>query len=70
MKVPQLLAMVNLFMLLFIIIISVVVLCQKRTREIVETCTWKTGFSLKMSVLFVWAVLSLSGVSTFLYFNF
>ena len=62
--------MVNLFMLLLIMVISVVALCQKRTREIVENCTWKTSFSLKMSILFVWAVLSLSGVSTFLYFNF
>lgn len=70
MKAPQLLAMVNLFMLLLIMVISVVVLCQKRTREIVEACTWKTSFTLKMSILFVWAVLSLSGVSTFLYFNF
>lgn len=70
MKAPQLLTMVHLFMLLFVMVISVVILCQKRTREIVENNTWKTSFSLKMSVLFVWAVLSLSGVSTFLYFNF
>lgn len=70
MKAPQLLAMVNLFMLLLVVAISIFALCQKRTREIVEGCTWTTGFSLKMSVLFVWAVLSLSGVSTFLYFNF
>ncbi len=70
MKVSQLLPFVHLFLLFVIIVISVVVLCQKRTREIVESCTWKTSFSLKMSILFVWAVLSLSGVSTFLYFNF
>ena len=70
MKAPQLLTLVNLLMLLLLMIISVIILCLKRTREIVENCAWKTGFSLKMSILFVWAVLSLSGVSTFLYFNF
>ena len=70
MKAPQLLAVVNLFILLVIMAVSIYALFQKRTREIVENCTWKTGFSLKMSILFVWAVISMSGVSTFLYFNF
>ncbi len=70
MKAPQLLVVVNLFILLVIMAVSIYALFQKRTREIVENCTWKTGFSLKMSILFVWAVISMSGVSTFLYFNF
>ena len=39
-------------------------------KQIVENCTWNTGFAVKMTLLFVWAVISLSGVSTFLYFNF
>ena len=70
MKAPQLLSIVNLLVLLFVMAVSVFALCRKRTREMVEQCKWSGGFTLAMSVLFVWAVLSLSGVSTFLYFNF
>lgn len=70
MKAPQLLAIVNLLLLLFVMTVSVFALCRKRTREMVEQSQWSNGFTLAMSVLFVWSVLSLSGVSTFLYFNF
>lgn len=70
MKAPQLLAVVNLLVLLALFAICILSLSRKRTREIVEQCKWGSGFTLAMSVLFVWAVLSLSGVSTFLYFNF
>lgn len=70
MKAPQLLTVVNLFVFLLLLGISTVILFQKKTRELAETDTWKAAFSLKLSVLFVWSVLSLSGVSTFLYFNF
>lgn len=70
MKAPQLLTVVNLLVLLFLFAVSVFVLSRKRTRELVENSTWSSGFTFAMSVLFVWAVLSLSGVSTFLYFNF
>jgi len=70
MTAPQLLSMVNVAVFLCVIFISVFVLSRKRTREIVENGKWSNGFGLKMAVLFVWSVLSLSGVSTFLYFNF
>ena len=67
---PQFLSIVNVVVLLFAVFVSVFVLSRRRTREIVENNKWSNGFCLKMAVLFVWSVLSLSGVSTFLYFNF
>lgn len=67
---PGLLSIVNVAVFLFVIFVSMFVLSRKRTREIVENNKWSNGFGLKMAVLFVWSVLSLSGVSTFLYFNF
>lgn len=70
MKAPELLPKVNLGMLILVMVISVIVLAQKRTKQIVENCKWTTGFAIKMTLLFVWSVISLSGVSTFLYFNF
>lgn len=70
MKAPELLNLVNLLVFLSVMAIGMFALTRKRTREIVETSTWSSGFSLKMSLLFVWSVLSLAGVSTFLYFNF
>jgi len=59
-----------LIVLFLILAISVAVLMGKRTKQIVENCIWNTGFAVKMTLLFGWAVISLSGVSTFLYFNF
>lgn len=70
MKAPQLLSIVNVSMLLAVMAVSVWMLCARRTREIVEKNQWNPAFTLKMSLLFVWMVLSLSGVTTFLYFNF
>lgn len=67
---PKLLSIVNVAVFLFVVFVSVFVLSRRRTREIVENNKWSNGFGLKMAVLFVWSVLSLSGVSTFLYFNF
>ncbi len=70
MKAPQLLGIVNVAMLLFVNAVAIFALTRKRTRDIVENCKWSGKFTYTMSVLFVWAVLSLSGVSTFLYFSF
>ena len=70
MTAKECLPYVYLIVLFFILAVSVVVLMGKRTKQIVENCTWSTGFAVKMTLLFVWAVISLSGVSTFLYFNF
>lgn len=70
MKAPQLLGGFHIFMLFVVMAVSLWTLCAKRTRKIVEENQWNPAFTMKMSVLFVWMVLSLSGVTTFLYFNF
>lgn len=43
---------------------------HKNAGEMAEGFTPKTGNMVMTAVLFLWCVLSLSGVSTFLYFNF
>ena len=70
MKAPQYLPTVNLITLLLVMGISLFIITRKNTRTIVEHSKYSLGFALKLSVVFVWAVLSLSGVTTFLYFNF
>lgn len=70
MKAPQYLPTVNLITLLLVMGISLFIITRENTRTIVEHSKYSLGFALKLSVVFVWAVLSLSGVSTFLYFNF
>lgn len=70
MKAPQILPEVNMAVLFLLLIVGVIVLIGKNTKEIVKNGTWSTGFALRMTLLFVWSVISLSGVSTFLYFNF
>jgi len=70
MKAPQYLATVNLITFLTVLGISLFIITRKNTGTIVKNCNYSLGFALKMSVIFVWSVLSLSGVSTFLYFNF
>lgn len=70
MKAPQLLGTANMAVLLIVALIGIVVLGGKTTRKIVENSSWSNGAALRIALLFVWSVLSLSGVSTFLYFNF
>ena len=70
MKAPQFIPYMNMGVLIILMFVGAVVLAGKRTKQIVENCTWTTGFAIKITLLFGWAVISLSGVSTFLYFNF
>ena len=70
MKAPQFLSAVNMAALMTVALIGAVALSRKTTRKMVENSSWKIGAALRIAVLFVWSVLSLSGVSTFLYFNF
>ena len=70
MRAPQYLDWVYLGSLWFLILISFIIIMRKRTGDIVDNCRYNGGFCLKLSLIFVWSVISLSGVSTFLYFNF
>ena len=57
-------------MILFILIAVFFIFFCKNLYETEEKSTPKVIKTVILSVLFVWCVLSLSGVSTFLYFNF
>jgi len=70
MTVTSVLSYVNLTALVVLLFIGVWLIAGKTTRERLATRKLTVGFSWKLTILFVWSVLSLSGVSTFLYFNF
>lgn len=59
-----------LIMLFFTIIILIATFYCKNVHEIVEKCKYNWASATTAAILFIWCVLSLSGVSTFLYFNF
>ena len=67
---PGLVSMVQLAAMLVIAVICVAVLAQKTTQQQVEREKITPAFTFAAAFLFVWSVLSLSGVSTFVYFNF
>ena len=67
---PGLVGTAQLAVMLFISGICVVVLTQKTTQQQVERKKITFSFTFGLAFLFVWSVLSLSGVSTFVYFNF
>lgn len=56
--------------LLVLLIISFVVIRGKEAEEWIEAYACKKAGAVWLAVLFVWSFLSLSQVSTFLYFNF
>lgn len=57
-------------MILWIGIAFLMILNMRNTKEYIDTCEMKVSNALLAAGLMVWAVFSLSGVSTFLYFNF
>ena len=67
-----------LYVFLAIILLSVWIVTRKNTTQIVNKFLCKnreqkkqsTAYSLWLAFMFTWSVISLSGVSTFLYFNF
>lgn len=70
MAAPGLVGIAQLAVMLVITGICVVVLAQKTTQQQVERKKITFSFTFGLVFLFVWSVLSLSGVSTFVYFNF
>ena len=70
MKAEWLLPYFHLVVLAMILGISVWLICGKTTRQRLECRELTIGLSWKITILFVWSVISLTGVSTFLYFNF
>ena len=59
-----------ILMVLFTVVILVVTFFGKNVHELAEK--WKMSWisAIVLAIVFIWCVVSLSGVSTFLYFNF
>lgn len=53
-----------------VMLLAAIFLFGKDPEEIVKEGRYTTKKALGLSVIFIWSVISLSGVSTFLYFNF
>ncbi len=70
MTAQNMLPYVNLAALFAMLLFGIWLITGKTTRQRLTARELTVGFSWKLTILFVWSVLSLSGVSTFLYFNF
>lgn len=57
-------------MVLFLIVCLLLIWVTPNAVQIAKKCKLNVGMILLAAVLFVWSVISFSGVSTFLYFNF
>ena len=57
-------------MVLFLIVCLLLIWVVPNAVQIARKCRLNAGMILLAAVLFVWSVISFSGVSTFLYFNF
>ncbi len=57
-------------MVLFLIVCLLLIWAVPNAVQIARKCRLNAGMILLAAVLFVWSVISFSGVSTFLYFNF
>lgn len=57
-------------MIVFFIITTIIVFFCRNTNELKNGFKAKTGNAVFIALLFIWCVLSLGGVSIFLYFNF
>ena len=57
-------------MVLFLIVCLLLIWVTPNAVQIARKCRLNAGMILLAAVLFVWSVISFSGVSTFLYFNF
>ena len=57
-------------MVLFLIACLLLIWAVPNAVQIARKCRLNAGMILLAAVLFVWSVISFSGVSTFLYFNF
>lgn len=59
-----------ILMIIFTVVIVIATFFSKNVHEIIKNCKFHWISAVVCAFLFVWCVVSLSGVSTFLYFNF
>ncbi len=62
--------MVYLISWIILLVISLIVIRSKNAREIIDRDAPTKGFTALLVILFVWSFISLSQVSTFIYFQF
>ena len=67
---PSLVGAAQIAVMMFLLAVSFFVLSRKNTVQIIARKQISFGFTLWLAFLFAWSVISLSGVSTFVYFNF
>ncbi|HJC58550.1 MAG TPA: MBOAT family protein [Candidatus Eisenbergiella intestinipullorum] len=67
---PSLVGAAQLAAMLLVFAAGFFVLTRKNTAQIIEQSRPGLRFTLGLAFLFAWSVISLSGVSTFVYFNF
>lgn len=67
---PSLVGAAQIAAMMFLLAVSFFVLSRKNTVQLIERKQISFGFTLWLAFLFAWSVISLSGVSTFVYFNF
>ena len=70
MKCPKLLDSYYMLWMLFVAAISIYFLSGPNANERVSDGKWTTARIVRLGLLLVWIIISLSSVSTFLYFNF
>ncbi len=61
---------IYMFTMILILAISAFVMARKNTAEIIEKATFGKKSVVWLTVLFIWSFVSLSNVSTFIYFQF
>ncbi|RKM58863.1 MBOAT family protein [Butyrivibrio sp. CB08] len=62
--------MAYLITMIVLLAVSGFIMTRKNTREILETTKFSTKTALGLAIVFVWSFISLSNVSTFIYFQY
>jgi alginate O-acetyltransferase complex protein AlgI len=56
--------------LILLLVVSGFIMTRKNTREIIDTTKFSTKTVIGLVVIFIWSFVSLSNVSTFIYFQY
>ena len=67
---PSLVGIAQLLAMLCVLAVSLWILGRRNTAQLLSDGSLFAGKSVALAFLFAWSVISLSGVSTFVYFNF
>ena len=67
---PSLVGAAQIAAMIFMLAVSFFVLTRKNTVQIISRKEISFRFTMWLAFLFAWSVISLSGVSTFVYFSF